>query len=233
MIPYDLVDLYEDVFKSTLNDDSKADVLKNLLTCIDVRLFGATFAPKTSGDSKNISLHGTCQITPGVNKFTEDVIYTEQILSQLRNPEKGKQNTTIGTQSRLEEGHYVHHFSVNPKNIEEDVERVEGKGLTQEDIDKLKEGLRRGASFYDSSAKAGTENELLLWVQLKEDSRIVLPSFVDLVDVNEDKTIDFKKVDELLSQDHIRDEIEKVEIYYSDVHTKVVNEPEIAEKQQL
>ena len=141
--------------------------------------------------------------------------------------------TTLGTQSRLEEGHYVHHFSVNPKNIAEDVKRVDGQTLSDEDIKKLKEGLRRGASFYDSSAKAGTENELLFWVQLKEDSRIVLPSFVDLVEVNEDKAIDFEKVDKLLSQEHIKTEIEKVEIYYSKPHTKVINEPEIAEKHQL
>ncbi|SEA59876.1 type I CRISPR-associated protein Cas7 [Psychroflexus halocasei] len=235
MAPRTLDETYLHYFEEFKNEKDKSklrlEVLENLLTCLDVRLFGGTYAGKT-----NISLHGTCQITPGINKFPENVIYSEQIMSPFKNSnEKSADSTmtTLGTQSRLEEGHYVHHFSVNPKNIAEDVDRISGQALSDEDIKKLKEGLRRGASFYDSSAKAGTENELLFWVQLKEDSRIVLPSFVELVDVNEDKTIDFKKVNELLSQDHIKDEIEKVEIYYSDAHTKVINEPEIAEKHLL
>ena len=75
-------------------------------------LFGALLRP----GKKNISIHGTCQITHGLNRFPEDVIYSEQIMSPFRNPGDEQRNTTLGSQSRLEEGHYVHHFSVNPKN---------------------------------------------------------------------------------------------------------------------
>lgn len=237
MAPRTLDETYIHFFEEFKHEKDKdksklrLEVLGNLLKCIDVRLFGGTYAGKT-----NISIHGSCQITPGINKFTEDVIYSEQIMSPFKNSnEKSVDSTmtTLGTQSRLQEGHYVHHFSINPKNIEEDVKRVKGKGLSQEDIKKLKEGLRRGASFYDSAAKAGTENELLFWIQLKEDSKIVLPSFVDLVEVNEDKVIDFTKVKKLLSQEHIQKEIEKIEVYFSDAHTKVTNLPAKAEKFQL
>lgn len=237
MAPRTLDETYLHFFKEFQNEKDKdksklrLEVLENLLTCIDVRLFGGTYAGKT-----NVSIHGTCQITPSINKYSEDIIYSEQIMSPFKNSnEKSADSTmtTLGTQSRLQEGHYVHNFSINPKNIEEDVARVEGQGLTDDDITKLKEGLRRGASFYDSSAKAGTENELLFWVQLKEGSKIVLPSFVELVEVNDDKVIDFEKVNALLSEDYIKKEIENVEIYYSNAHTKVVNTPEIAEKFQL
>ena len=230
MNPYDLVGLYEKVFGSKVKDDSKEKILSNLLNAIDVKLFGATFAPKGTGvDKKNISIHGICQITHGLNKFVENVIYSEQIMAPFSTPGKEnegeKGNTTLGSQSRLQEGHYVHHFSVNPKNIEDDVVRVEGNGLSDADIAKLKEGLRKGATYYDSAAKSGTENELLLWIQLKEGSKIVLPSFVSLIEVNENKEIDLAKVKKLLSEAHIAGEIELIELYCNKSVTKVINEP--------
>lgn len=197
--------------------------LKDLLSCLDVKLFGATFAGQT-----NISIHGTCQITHGLNKFNENVIYSEQIMSPFKNSNEASADSTmtsLGTQSRLQEGHYVHHFSVNPKNIEDDVAKTNVEGLTTNDIVKLKEGLRKGATYYDSAAKAGTENELLLWVQLKPDSRIVLPSFVSLIDINEDKEIDLSRVSALLEESHIKSEIEIIEIYYNKSSTKVIGEP--------
>lgn len=233
MNPFDLVGLYGNIFKTQVKDDSKEAILKNLLSAIDVKLFGATFAPKGTGvDKKNLSIHGCCQITHGLNKFVENVIYSEQIMAPISTPgdeksgEKG--NTTLGSQSRLQEGHYVHHFSVNPKNIEDDVLRAKGESLTESDIAKLKEGLRRGATYYDSAAKAGTENELLLWVQLKPESKTVLPSFVSLIDINEEKEIDLSKVSALLKETHIKSEIEKIEIYYNKSNTKVLDEPEDA-----
>jgi CRISPR-associated protein Csh2 len=198
--------------------------MKDMLSCLDVRLFGGTYAGKT-----NISIHGTCQITHGVNRFPENVIYSEQIMSPFRNPsEKNVDSTmtTLGTQSKLKEGHYVHHFSINPQNIAEDAKRVQNEGLIMSDIDKLKEALRKGVSYYDSAAKSGTENELLLWVQLKEDSKIVLPSFVELVTVSENREIELIKIKELLAKSHIKSEIEKIELYYNKGITKVINAPE-------
>lgn len=210
-------------FKETDKTKLRLEVLGNILKCLDVRLFGGTYAGKT-----NISIHGTCQITHGLNKFTENVIYSEQIMSPFKNSNKKSADstmTTLGSQSRLQEGHYVHHFSVNPKNIEEDVKRTASEGLTTEDIDKLKDGLRKGATYYDSTAKAGTENELLLWIELKPESKLVLPSFVSLINVNENKEIDLSKVSTLLSEEHIKSEIEKIEIYYNKSNTKVLEEP--------
>jgi CRISPR-associated protein Csh2 len=203
---------------------NRKEHMKDMLSCLDVRLFGGTYAGKT-----NISIHGTCQITHGVNRFPENVIYSEQIMSPFRNPsEKNVDSTmtTLGTQSKLKEGHYVHHFSINPQNIAEDAKRVQNEGLIMSDIDKLKEALRKGVSYYDSAAKSGTENELLLWVQLKEDSKIVLPSFVELVTVSENREIELIKIKELLAKSHIKSEIEKIELYYNKGITKVINAPE-------
>lgn len=201
-------------------------VLANLLSCLDVRIFGATFAGKT-----NISIHGTCQITHGVNRFHEGVIYSEQIMSPFRNP--GEKNadstmTTLGSQSKLKEGHYVHHFSVNPKNIE-----AQNGELSTDDMQKLKEAFRKGATYYDSASKAGTENELLLWVELKEGSTLVLPTFVDMINIGEDRILDFSKITTLLEKSHIKNEIQKIEIYYNDTVTVVTNQPANAQKMEL
>ncbi|MGB0432163.1 MAG: type I CRISPR-associated protein Cas7 [Bacteroidia bacterium] len=234
-ITLDLIGLYNELFSADVKKDKKEVVLKNLLSATDVRLFGATFAPKGAGDSKNISIHGPVQITHAKNKFTDGTIYTEQIMAPFASPGKDgdaeakKGNTTLGTQSKLDEGHYVHHFSVNPQNIADHAERAEVDGLSEKDMDLLKEGLRKGATFYDSAAKAGTENELLLWVQLKEDSKAVMPSFVDLVEVGEDRKIDLAKIKDLLAQDHLKNEIEKVELYYQKNATEIINAPEKAE----
>jgi CRISPR-associated protein Csh2 len=198
---------------------------KNLLSCLDVRLFGGTYAGKT-----NLSIHGTTQITHGINRFSENMIYSEQIMSPFRNPGEKQQDatmTTLGTQSKLSEGHYVHHFSVNPQNISELVSLCDGTPLNSDDVKKLKEGLTHGVTFYDSAAKAGTENELMLWVQLREGSMLVLPSFVNLIDIKDDekRTIDLTKVSKILAQTHVQNVIEKIELYYDSAITTLVGSP--------
>lgn len=202
----------------------RKQVLANLLTCADIRMFGGTFASKDA----NLSLHGTVQITHGVNRYPEGIIYSEQISSPFRNSNEkstDSMQTTLGTQFKLQEGHYVHHFSVNPRNLEDMAKQVNSDGLTTDDVDKLKEALRSGATFYDSAAKAGVENELLLWIQLTEGSKLVLPSLVDLVSINSERVIDLSKVSELLNKEHIKPQIEKIELYYNTTVSKVEGTP--------
>jgi CRISPR-associated protein Csh2 len=136
--------------------------------------------------------------------------------------------TTLGTQFKLKEGHYVHHFSINPRNLEEMNRATGSNGVTTEDVDKLKEALKNGVTFYDSAAKAGAENELLFWVQLKEGSKLVLPSFVELVSVADDesRTIDFAKVTALLDKETVKQEVEKMEVFYNSATTSVINLPQ-------
>lgn len=224
MQPRDLDQTYVKFFgdfpKSNNKEVVKArkTILGNLLTCIDVRLFGGTFASKDA----NLSLHGTTQFTHGVNRFEEGVIYSEQISSPFRNSNEksaDSMQTTLGSQFKLQEGHYVHHLSINPKNLEEIAKSAENEGLLDTDIEKLKEALKNGATFYDSAAKSGVENEVLFWVQLKENSRQVLPSFVELISVHKvpekNREIDFSRIKTLLGNGSIKDEIEKIEVYYN------------------
>jgi CRISPR/Cas system type I-B associated protein Csh2 (Cas7 group RAMP superfamily) len=202
--------------------------LGDLLTCIDVRVFGATYA----GKKTNVSVHGTCQISHGKNKWGENAKFTSQIMSPFRNPgDKNKDSTmtTLGTQTDLQEGHYVHHFSVNPKNIE-------AGGLTTADIPKLKEGMCKGATYLDSSRKIGVENELMLWIELKEDSKIVLPSFVDMIIISENldekgnvinlnRVIDLDNITKLLAFTNLASQVQSIELYYNPLNLVVKNKP--------
>lgn len=196
----------------------KTAVARNLLSCLDIRLFGATFAGET-----NVSIHGTVQINHGVNIWKENNIFSEQITSPFSNkaedPDAEKGMTTIGRQAKLEEGHYLHHFSVNPSNHKDVAELAENaQTLSQNDIDKLKGGMRRGVTWYDSASKAGCENEMLVWVQLKQDSKIVLPNFTTLIKLNDTKT-EGKSVFDLAGLkaelERFKDEIESIEVYYN------------------
>lgn len=212
----------------------KKEMLFNLLKSLDVRLFGGTYAGST-----NLSMHGPVQFTHGTNQFERGEVFSEQIMSPFRNSNEEKKDsamTTLGTQSKLREGHYVHGISVNPKNLETLTELAESEShLSTDDIDKLKSGLRYGATYYDSSAKIGTENELLLWVELKEGSKLVLPSFVELVKIhdNEEREIDLAKISELLSQEHVKDEVDKIQIYLNKAISTAINKPEGAEELDL
>lgn len=231
MQPRNLKETYIQHFKDFPKIDKKEPVkarkivLANLLQCIDIRMFGGTFAE----EGTSLSLHGTVQMTHGINRFPEGIIYSEQISSPFRNSnEKSAESmqTTLGTQFKLREGHYVHHFSVNPRNLEDLAKQVASEGLTVADIEKLKEAMRCGATFYDSSAKSGTENELLLWVQLNEGSKLVLPSFVELISVSHEGVIDLSKIAALLDKAHIKAQIEKIEIYYNTIVSTVTGAPE-------
>lgn len=222
LVPRDLKESYEVKYSEIKGDKDRITVLENLLKNIDVRLFGGTFAVK----KVNLSLHGTCQITHGVNRFGENVIYSEQILSPFRNSNKEDADTsTLGSQSRLEEGHYVHHFTVNPQNIKDMAVMANSDGVTEDDISNLKAAMSKGATFYDSAAKSGTENELLLWVEFKEGAKSVLPSFVDLIEINDNREINLEGVKRLLAEDYISKDVLKIELYFNKTITKVINKP--------
>jgi len=208
----------------------KQIVAGKLLTCLDIRLFGATFA----GKNINISIHGPVQINHGINIWHENNIFSEQITSPFSNksndPDAERGMTTIGRQSKLQEGHYLHHFSVNPETLTEikTLAGEEAQAVSLDDITKLKAAMRQGATFYDSASKAGTDNEILFWVQLNEDSKLILPAFTDLVkalpEKQDGKTVfDFEKVSQLLSG--FSSEIEAIELYINGQSATATNLP--------
>lgn len=221
-VPMSLDEAYTNAFPHAEKEKGKSGVAKNLLTCLDIKLFGATFAKKGKNDDNvALSIHGPVQINHGVNIWKENNIFSEQIMSPFRNDDgKGteKDATTLGRQSRLEEGHYLHHFSINPKNIAEVVKLAgeESLSLQEENIALLKDALCKGVTYYDSAAKAGSDNEFLLWVKLNEHSKTVLPNFSNLVTLDKNAQgkveIDLSCFNKVFENN--KAEIESVEIYY-------------------
>jgi CRISPR-associated protein Csh2 len=200
---------------------NKFEVLGKLLTCSDIRLFGATYADGIG--HVNISIHGPVQINHGVNRFPDNEIYTEDILSPFTT-DKDKQMSTIGNQTNLKEGHYVFHFSINPKNTEELYKKINDNTLflSKEDIQKLKEAFNNSVTALDSSRKIGTENEATVFVQLNEGSKKMLPSFTEMVNVNrngEKVEIDCSLVQQNLQI--IDGDIMNVEVYYNPINTVI------------
>lgn len=254
MNPLTLADTYSHLTQASGGKGFDADstdkklVLRNLLGMQDVRLFGSTFAAKKGKNTVNLSIHGPVQFTHGLNQFfvgeqpTGD-IYSEQIsapFSTDSGDEKEAAQSTLGRQSKLREGHYVYHFSVNPANLN-DLTAVlatgsdKAAGLTQQDTDRLKEALRVGVTYLDSASKAGSENELLLWVRLRDESKLVLPSFVEMVRVSRPAggkaRVELGPVRDLLA--HVAPHIAAIELYYLPEQTELVNAPEGAQHGHL
>lgn len=236
-VPFSLDDAYASMFPLNKDTKDKKVVAKDILSCLDIRLFGATFAKKGKSDNIAISIHGPVQINHGVNIWKENNIFSEQIMSPFRNPDEKsaeKQATTLGRQSKLQEGHYLHHFSVNPRNLSEVVQLAgsDANDISTSDIEKLKEAMRRGVSYYDSASKAGSENEALIWIQLKETSKLVLPNFTQLVKLEDEKEngkviFDFGGLKNKIKI--YKDDIEAIQIYYNESAIVIKNEPEGAE----
>lgn len=231
-VPMSLDEAYTNVFPS--GDKNKSAVAKNLLSCIDIKLFGVTFAKKgkTKEDNVALSIHGPVQVNHGTNIWKENNIFSEQIMSPFRNPDEkseDKEATTLGRQSKLQEGHYLHHFSVNPKNLGEIAKLVSEENLQLQDTDIaiLKDALQKGVTYYDSAAKAGTDNEFLLWVKLNETSKTVLPNFSSLVqldkNVNGEIVIDLADFAKVFEKN--KAEIQAVEIYYLPESVTLKGEP--------
>jgi CRISPR-associated protein Csh2 len=231
--PLRLEDAYSTMFEGR-EKLSKQVVAKDLLSCLDIRFFGATFAMKAKGgDNIAISIHGPLQINHGVNVWHENNIFSEQIMSPFADKE-GAEATTLGRQSKLQEGHYLHHFSINPNNLHE-VVKLAGEGadtISSDDVKKLKDAMQKGVTYYDSAAKAGTDNELLVWIQLKENSKLVLPNINSLITQEKVNKEDGKMVFDLSSVativENYKNEIETFELYYQSENTKVLNQGETA-----
>jgi len=211
----DLKTSYDNMFPDEkLKDNSKADkkstkdsIFKNLTECIDVRLFGATFTPDNA-KGNNISIHGNVQITHATDLYKEGRVYTDEILAPF---------TAIGSMSKATEAHYIHNFSVNPKNLSSWEDAVSDiKTLSTEDMSVLKNSFNNSATFYDSHSKAGVENELSIYVTLIENSILTLPSFSQFITFTKDKegnnSFDITSLINYLSK--YESEIEKIELFY-------------------
>ena len=108
LVPRNLKERYEQLFDvdDLKNCKDVKEVLKNLLSAVDVKNFGATFAEA----GMNIAITGAVQIGQGFNKYDDSNVEEQQILSPFRvdkNEDEAK-NSTLGTKIVSDEAHYFY-----------------------------------------------------------------------------------------------------------------------------
>lgn len=213
LIPNSLREHYEILYGASDLKDVTV-VLKNLMNCIDVKNFGATFAETGS----NISITGAVQIGQGFNKYEDTHPEEQQILSPFRD-EKAKKNdedaknSTLGTKIVSNEAHYFYPFVINPMAYKELIELGVTEGYTEEDYQNFRRTSLVSATSFATNSKVGCENEFALFVETKADT--YLPNLSEYIrfEKETDKNVIEIQCGELLEE--LGEDIEKVDIYYN------------------
>ena len=218
LLPKTLEERYIQVFGK---DDFKSieKVLSNLMTAVDIKNFGATFAQKEC----NIAITGAVQIGQGINRYNKSNVNVQSILSPFRDKtDKKAKNSTIGTKITSEEAHYFYPFVINPLAYKELVDLGVTEGYTEEDYQNFKRTALVSATAFATNSKVGCENEFAVFVETESDA--YLPNLSEYVtfEKGEDKNIiDLEALTNILND--MSKQIKSVEIYYNPYTTELVN----------
>ncbi|TQD24013.1 type I CRISPR-associated protein Cas7 [Methanolobus vulcani] len=182
---------------------SEIEIIEDLKSFIDVRLFGVVFAVDS-----NISITGPCQINYGVNRFENSSIYSSDILSPYRNPnEKSKdsQQTTIGSESRADDVYYVYDVCLNMNSAQK-----QGIDISDTDIEKLKNALKYSVGKVTSTTMFGCETVSMVWFENK-DNHIFnnLNSQVNVYESDGNIIVDYSKVNDIIKDRINKDSLEQ------------------------
>ena len=221
--PLNIDENYNDLFKKEPSTGKREEILKNLLTCTDVRLFGCTYA----GKDNNIALHGTTQISYGVNSLQGNFVYTSQILSPFQNLKKGETTQqSMGDESKALDVCYVYDYNINPNNIDP----KNGQRLTINDVDLFKEALRNGVNYVNTTTKIGSETLFVAYVELSKPK--MLQNLKKLIDISKnDGKIDINITRLVQYLKKFDTDIANIQIFYEKEKTKIVNtETELSNK---
>lgn len=213
LVPRSLKERYDFLFGEETKNSKK--ILTNLMTAVDVKNFGATYAE--SGN--NIAITGAVQIGQGFNVYDLTEPQEQQILSPFRDASKeggsGEEakNSTLGTKIVSDEAHYFYPFAINPAAYKELIELGVTEGYTEEDYSNFKRTSLVCATSFATNAKAGCENEFALFVETKQD--VYLPNLTPYITFQkgEEKNIISISCGELLKA--LGENILSVEIYYN------------------
>jgi len=195
--PKNIIERYEELFGEITKKTPTDEVLINLFHAIDVKNFGATFAPKEVNQS--ISITGAVQFGQGFNKFEDTNVEVQDILSPFQDKACANQST-LGTKITVDEAHYFYGFSINPKNYDEYKEILgsEFEGYTKEDYEAFKKVALTSATAYSTNSKFGCENEFALFVECNDDE-CYLPDLSEYIEFDSDtRSVDLSKVEELV-----------------------------------
>lgn len=74
----------------------------------------------------------------------------------------------------------------------------------------------------------GCENEFALFVECKEESKLYLANLDQYIEFKKNEKgkdiIDISKLEEILGEEKVKEEIEKVEIYYNSYTTELIGD---------
>ena len=226
LVPKTLKERYEEIFavKDLKDTKESKEVLSNLMTAVDVKNFGATFAESKN----NFSIIGAVQFGQGFNKYEDTTAEEQQILSPFRDGSKDAEkdseakNSTLGTKITSDETHYFYPFVINPMAYKEFVQLGVTDGYTEEDYQNFKRTALVSATSYATNAKEGCENEFALFVETEPD--MYLPNLTEYITFEKgDKlnTIDISEVASIINA--VKDRVKSVEVYYNPYTTNLVS----------
>lgn len=214
-------------YVKTFNDDDLKDttkVLTNLMTAVDVKNFGATFAEAGC----NIAITGAVQIGQGFNKYEDSTPQEQPILSPFADAtDKDAKNSTIGTKITSNEAHYFYPFVINPLAYKELVDLGVTEGYTEEDYQNFKRTAIVSATAFATNSKVGCENEFAVFVETK--ATTYLPNLSEYVTFSKDEDkniINLARLADVL--DTMSEQIDSIEIYYNPYTTKLAEIEKIA-----
>lgn len=220
LIPRTLKERYEQIFgvEDLSKSKSLEEILKNLMSAIDVKNFGATFAEAGS----NISITGAVQFGQGFNKYDRTNAEEQQILSPFRDANDTKEedrNSTLGTKIVSNEAHYFYPFVINPRAYKELEKLGVTEGYTEKDYENFRRTALMAVTAYATNAKEGCENEFAVFVET--DVQTYLPNLSEYISFRKETD---KNVIELHFPEFLREfgsDIRKIDIYYNPFTTKL------------
>lgn len=223
LIPRTLKERYVKIFDDKELKDT-TQVLTNLMTAVDVKNFGATFAEAGC----NIAITGAVQIGQGFNKYEYSTPQEQPILSPFADAtDKDAKNSTIGTKITSNEAHYFYPFVINPLAYKELVDLGVTEGYTEENYQNFKRTAIVSATAFATNSKVGCENEFAVFVETK--ATTYLPNLSEYVTFSKDEDkniINLARLADVL--DTMSEQIDSIEIYYNPYTTKLAEIEKIA-----
>lgn len=227
LVPNSLKERYEELFnvEDLKECNNSKEVLTNLMSAVDVKNFGATFAEAKN----NFSITGAVQFGQGFNKYKETNAEEQQILSPFRDASKDSEkneeakNSTLGTKITSDEAHYFYPFVINPLAYKELIELGVTEGYTEEDYQNFKRTALVSVTAFATNSKVGCENEFAVFVETESDA--YLPNLSEYITFakDEDKNIiDLKNLTDILND--MNQQIKSIEIYYNPYTTELTND---------
>lgn len=216
---------YIDLISKTLKTkemlyEGYGSVEEILSKCIDIRLFGGTFAMKKKNSDSNLttfSFTGPVQFTYGISLHKAEIEHIKGTCVIPSSSEKGETKTQ-GTFT----GKYVVPYAligfwgVLNENIVAKEQEPFGSSLTEEDVKDMIEAMWKGTKNLISDSKAGQIPRFLMRIIYKEGTDFHIGRLNELISVENDNVFDIRdcKVNMSLIENQItkyKDKIQKIQ----------------------